>query len=136
MSEKFPGKILNWIGGKEVPATSGRTFDKFSPATGKVLCETARSSRRDIHGAVVVAKGMQPSWADTPPVQRGMILHEVVKAMERHQGEIADIVAIETGKSYKEAYGETSGAIACGLFYVGEGQRLYGRTTTRGVENK
>jgi aldehyde dehydrogenase (NAD+) len=56
--------------------------------------------------------------------------------MQTHQGEIAEIVAAETGKSYKEAYGETGGAIALGLFYAGEGQRLYGRTTTSGTPNK
>ena len=136
MPESFPDKILNWIGGKEVQAASGKTFDKLAPATGKTLCHAARSSREDIGNAVDVAKRAQLGWADTPPVKRGMILYEVVKAMERHQSEIAEIVAVETDKSYNEAYGETGGAIACGLFYAGEGQRLYGRTTTSGVPNK
>jgi aldehyde dehydrogenase (NAD+) len=136
MTPIFPKTVLNWIGGKEVPATSGETFDKVSPATGKVLLQAARSSAEDIRKAVEIAKRSQPGWADTPPVQRGMILHDLVKGMERYQNEIAEIVAAETGKSFKEAYGETGGAIACGLFYVGEGQRLYGRTTTSGVPNK
>ncbi|MDO9262830.1 MAG: aldehyde dehydrogenase family protein, partial [Desulfosalsimonadaceae bacterium] len=56
--------------------------------------------------------------------------------MQEQHPEIARIVAAETGKSYKEAFGETAGAIALGLFYAGEGQRLYGRTTTSGVPNK
>lgn len=53
-----------------------------------------------------------------------------------HREEIAKIVHLETGKSYKDALGETDGAIALGLFYAGEGQRLYGRTCTSGVINK
>jgi aldehyde dehydrogenase (NAD+) len=65
-----------------------------------------------------------------------MLLHEIVLGMKAHQAEIAQIVAAETGKSYKEAYGEAGGAIALGLFYASEGQRLYGRTTTSGVANK
>jgi len=136
MYESFPKRILNWIGGKEVPAISGKDFEKLSPATGKVLCQVSRSAQKDISKAVEAAKSAQEGWAETPPVQRGMILHEIVKAMEKHQGEIAQIVSVETGKSYKEAFGETGGAIACGLFYAGEGQRLYGRTTTSGVTNK
>lgn len=136
MPEIFPKTVLNWIGGKEVPAISGETFDKISPANGKILFKAARSSAEDIHRAVEVAKISQHGWADTPPVQRGMVLYDIVKTMERYQNRIAEIVAVETGKSFKEAYGETGGAIACGLFYVGEGQRLYGRTTTSGVPNK
>ncbi|MFC1829868.1 aldehyde dehydrogenase family protein, partial [Thermodesulfobacteriota bacterium] len=42
----------------------------------------------------------------------------------------------ETGKSYQDALGETEGAIALGLFYASEGQRLYGKTTTSAVPNK
>jgi aldehyde dehydrogenase (NAD+) len=46
------------------------------------------------------------------------------------------VVALETGKSYKSALAETDGAVALGLFMAGEGQRLYGRTTTSGVPNR
>ena len=136
MSDALPKQVMNWIGGEESPALSGETFDKYAPATGDILFQTARSSAEDIRKAVEISKESQPEWADTPPVQRGMILHELVKGLERHQNEIAEIVAVETGKSFKEAYGETGGAIACGLFYASEGQRLYGRTTTSGVPNK
>jgi acyl-CoA reductase-like NAD-dependent aldehyde dehydrogenase len=56
--------------------------------------------------------------------------------MQDRQEDIAKVVASETGKSYKDAYGETGGAIALGLFYASEGQRLYGRTTTSGTPNR
>src|SRR5258708_30474358 len=52
------------------------------------------------------------------------------------RAEVAHIVALETGKSYPAALGETDGAIELGLFMAGEGQRLYGRTTTSGTANK
>jgi len=132
----FPEKIPNWINGQEQGASSDELFDKLNPCNGELLCRVARSRAGDIRKTVVAAKQVQPAWADTPPVQRGMLLHKIVLAMQAGQKEIAQIVAAETGKSYKEAYGETGGAIALGLFYAGEGQRLYGRTTTSGVENK
>jgi aldehyde dehydrogenase (NAD+) len=50
--------------------------------------------------------------------------------------DMARMVALETGKSYKMALGETDGAVELGLFMAGEGQRLYGRTTTSGLANK
>src|SRR5690606_19808711 len=76
------------------------------------------------------------AWAATPPVSRGALLHKICNLLEERQQDIATIVALETGKSPKEAYGEVGGAILLGRFYAGEGQRLYGRTTTSGTANK
>jgi alpha-ketoglutaric semialdehyde dehydrogenase len=132
----IPALVTNWIDGQEQSALAGDTFTKLSPATGQPLCTVVRSQAADIAQAVTAARHAQSAWADTPAVQRGMILHNIVLGMKAHQADIAQIVAAETGKSYKEALGETGGAIALGLFYASEGQRLYGRTTTSGTPNK
>jgi acyl-CoA reductase-like NAD-dependent aldehyde dehydrogenase len=132
----FPNEIPNWVDGQERPSISNEWFDKLNPANGKLLCRAARSRVEDVTQAVDAAKRAQPAWADTPAVQRGLLLHKIVVAMQNRQSEIAAIVAAETGKSHKEALGETGGAIQCGLFYASEGQRLYGRTTTSGTPNK
>ena len=137
MEERLsPTEVPNWIDGQQRPAISCEWFDKLNPTNGKLVCRVARSRAEDVHQAVQVAKRAQSSWADTPPVQRGMLLHKLVLKMEARQKEIAQIVALETGKSYKDAYAETGGAIALGLFYAGEGQRLYGRTTTSGTPDR
>ena len=135
-TEIFPEKITNWIDGKEQTAVANEWFDKLDPHTGKAQTRVARSRADDITAAVEAAHRSHPAWAATPAVQRGLMLHKLVVAMQDHQEEIARIVAAETGKSYKESLGETGGAIQCGLFYASEGQRLYGRTTTSGTPNK
>ncbi len=132
----LPDKITNWIDSKEQAAIADEWFDKMDPHTGKAQSRVARSRANDITAAVKTALNAQPAWAATPAVQRGLMLHKLVIAMQDHQEEIARIVAAETGKSYKESLGETGGAIQCGLFYASEGQRLYGRTTTSGTPNK
>ncbi len=132
----IPKVVSNWIDGNEQFACEGRVFTKLNPANGKVLCEVTRSKTEDIALAVQAAKEAQSGWADTPAVKRGMILHDIVLGMQERQKDIAKIVAAETGKSYKDAYGETDAAIALGLFYASEGQRLYGRTCTSGRVNK
>jgi len=132
----FPREIPNWIHGGEHFAFSGKLFDKLNPANGKLLCRVARSYAEDADRAVQVAKGAQPAWADVPPVKRGEILHDVVLGLRRHREEVAQVVALETGKSYKAALAETDGAVALGLFMAGEGQRLYGRTTTSGIAHR
>jgi alpha-ketoglutaric semialdehyde dehydrogenase len=132
----YPAEIPNWIEGKPCSAASGEIFEKLSPSTGKPLCRVTKSGAEDVNRAVEAAKSAQPKWADTPPVQRGLLLHTIADAMETHHKDIAEIVASETGKSFKDAFGETGGAIQCALFYAGEGQRLYARTTTSGTLNK
>jgi aldehyde dehydrogenase (NAD+) len=136
MTESFPRHVPNWIAGEQRPALSGAWFDKVSPHDGKILCKVARSMHDDVDQAVQEAKYAQPDWAATPPVERGLVLHRIVRVMQDRHSEIASVVATETGKSYKDAYAETNGAIQLGLFYASEGQRLYGRTTTSGTSNR
>lgn len=134
--EVIPKTILNWIDGKECEAISGDTFGKLSPVSGKELGRVARSRVEDVQKAIQVARRAQPAWADSTPVSRGDLLYDIAQAMRKHQEEIASIVSLETGMSFKQALGETGGAIAQGEFMAGEGRRLYGRTTTSGVPNK
>jgi alpha-ketoglutaric semialdehyde dehydrogenase len=132
----IPQKIFNWIAGSEQAAKAGEWFDKLNPADGKFLAHAPRSKAEDVLAAVQSAKNAYSAWSETPAVQRGMLLHKIVVGMQNAQDEIAQIVSAETGKSHKEALGETQAAIQCGLFYASEGQRLYGRTTTSGTPNK
>jgi aldehyde dehydrogenase (NAD+) len=131
-----PSQIPNWINGAERPAIAGAWFDKLDPSSGKLLHSAARSGADDIGLSVQAAKDAYPAWSGMPAVQRGLILQRIVQGMQNRREQIADIVAEETGKSPKDARGETDAAIQCGLFYAGEGQRLYGRTTTSGTLNK
>jgi len=134
--EPVPAEVPNWVGGEERTALSGEMFDKLSPADGRLLCRAARSRAGDVAQAVAAAKEAQPAWAAVPAVRRGEILHGVADALKSRREEVARVVAAETGKSFREALGETGGAAALGFFMAGEGQRLYGRTTTSAVANK
>jgi acyl-CoA reductase-like NAD-dependent aldehyde dehydrogenase len=132
----IPSRVPNTVGGRDCPAVANEWFDKLNPATGVRLCEVARSRKADVDRAVSAAEQAQPAWGDTPPVRRGEILREVAGAMHARRDDIARLVSLETGKSMKDALGETGGAIALAHFYAGEGQRLYGRTTTSGTANR
>ena len=89
-----------------------------------------------MEAAVEAAARAQGAWGAMPAVQRGVVLHRLCNALEARQQDLAEIVAKETGKSPKEGFGEAGGAIALGRFFAGEGQRLYGRTTTSGAPDK
>ena len=132
----IPSVIPNHLGGQEAAAGDGRTFAKIDPATGRTICQVARSTAADVQLAVEMARNAQPAWAATTVVKRGDILRQIALLMREHRAEIADLVARETGKSRKDALGETDAAIEMGFFVAGEGRRFYGQTTTSAVPNK
>jgi acyl-CoA reductase-like NAD-dependent aldehyde dehydrogenase len=128
--------IANVIGGEECAAASGETIEKFAPATGELLSLVARSGREDVDAAVRAAAAAQPAWARETPAARGAILRRIAQLLERDADEIAAVVAAETGKSHKDALGETGAAIEMGYFVAGEGRRLYGRTMPSAVPHR
>ena len=131
-----PAVIPNHIGGQDRRALDARTFTKVDPATGRAICEVARSGAADVKAAVEIAKNTQPAWAAMTVVKRGEILRQLAILMREHRDGIAALVASETGKSKKDALGETDAAIEMGFFVAGEGRRFYGQTTTSAVPNK
>ena len=128
--------LANFIAGEERPALSGATLEKLAPATGEVLSLLPRSDAGDAGAAVTAAAAAQPAWARETPAARGATLRRLAQLLERDAEAIAAIVAAETGKSPRDALGETGGAIEMGYFVAGEGRRLYGRTTTSAVPNR
>lgn len=123
-----PSSVFNWIGGREAVASDGAWLEKLRPADGTVMCRMPRSDAADVAAAVAAARSAQTSWAEASPVRRGRILLDVAIGLRERQEEMAHLVAKETGKSVKDATGETAGAIQLGEFFSGEGMRMFGRT--------
>ena len=128
--------VANVIGGEERPSASGEWLDKVAPATGRLLSRCARSTESDVDAAVAAAVAAQPAWAARTVEERGRILRRVAQLLERDREEVAGIVAAETGKSPKDARGETDGAIEMGYFVAGEGRRFYGKTIPSATPNR
>lgn len=133
---RIPDVLPNQIDGLDTAASSGALFPKLNPSTGRPLCQAARSAKADIDAAVAAARRAQPPWATQTVARRGEILRVIAQLMQQHRQEIAAIVAAETGKSPKDALGETDAATEMGFFVAGEGRRFYGRTTTSAVPNR
>ena len=128
--------VGNVIGGEERAAASGATLEKLAPATGELLSLVARSDAVDIDAAIAAAADAQPAWAARTVEERGRILRRVAQLLERDREDVARVVSEETGKSPKDARGETDGAIELGYFMAGEGRRFYGRTMPSALPNR
>jgi acyl-CoA reductase-like NAD-dependent aldehyde dehydrogenase len=132
----IPALIPNDIGGADAPAADGRSFAKVDPSTGREICRVARSGPADVARAIEAARRAPPAWGAATVVKRGDVLRQVALLMRERRQELAALVARETGKSLKDALGETDAAIEMGFFVAGEGRRFYGQTTTSAVPNK
>jgi acyl-CoA reductase-like NAD-dependent aldehyde dehydrogenase len=128
--------VPNVIAGEERQASGGATFEKLAPATGRVLSVVARSDATDADAAIGSAVEAQPAWAARTVEERGRIVRRMAQLLERDRDEVAAVVSAETGKSPRDAKGETDGAIELGYFIAGEGRRFYGKTMPSATPNR
>ncbi len=132
----YPKQVGHWIGNTMVGSESLAEFEKRNPHNGEVLAQVARGAWVEVDRAIENAVTLFPQWSQTPIVKRSEILRSATQLIQERSHEIAAIVALETGKSMKDALGEVSAAIEMGYFIAGEGRRFYGRTTTSAVPNR
>lgn len=131
-----PEHIPNWINGQEAQPTNNAWLNKYDPHTGNMLCKVALSSAVEVQSAVAVASGAFTAWAELTPIRRGQILGDIVAIMKRRFDELADCIALETGKPPQDAKGEVGSATLQAEYWAGEGMRLYGRSLTSGTPGK
>ncbi len=103
--------LQNLIGGKWVSATSDATDSVPNPATGEALAYVPMSGTADVARAVEAASKAYQSWSKTPVPKRARILFKYQQLLVEHWDELAKLVTLENGKSYKEAYGEVQRGI-------------------------
>src|SRR5687767_616996 len=79
------------VGGKWVPAASGKTFETVNPATGEVICRVAEGDKEDVDRAVKAARAALESgpWGRMNASARGRLLNKLADAIESHKDELA-----------------------------------------------
>jgi acyl-CoA reductase-like NAD-dependent aldehyde dehydrogenase len=128
--------IPNWINGAVQSSEDKNTIPKYNPHTGLLDSVFIDSDSSDVDQAVDSARAGFAIWSAITPVERGNLLTAFVRVMEENRGTLSAIVARETGKSTKDAAGEVNAAIMQGIYFAGEGMRLYGRSLTSSMQGK
>lgn len=85
------------IGGKEVPARSGRTTDDVSPYTGEVYATVAAAGPEDVTAAVDAAHAAFEGWAALAPSARRAILLRAADLLDERAGAVIALMAAEVG---------------------------------------
>ncbi|MFD5074028.1 aldehyde dehydrogenase family protein [Streptomyces sp. NPDC058371] len=92
------------IGGKDVPAVSGRTAEDIDPFTGEVYATVAAAGPEDVTRAVDAADAAFAEWAALAPFARRAIFLKAADLVDAKREEVAELMAREVGGTRPWAY--------------------------------
>ena len=106
-----------YIGGKFPRTESGRYY-AVNDGKGKLVANVCRASRKDFRNAVVAARKVQDSWANTSALNKGQVLYRIAEMLEgRKEQFIAELII--QGESADSAKEEVEASIDRLVYYAG-----------------
>ena len=110
-----------WFAGKE-------TIDVINPYNQEVLGTIPKATKEDVNAAIESAQQAFEIISNMPAHQRSKILEKTSDLIQKHQEEIATIIASESGKAWKYAYGEVGRGVETFKFAAEEAKQIHGET--------
>jgi acyl-CoA reductase-like NAD-dependent aldehyde dehydrogenase len=101
------------IGGADVGARKGATFERRNPISGEVATKAAAAGVEDAVAAVESAAQAFPAWSALGPNARRKHLQAAAARLQERAGDFAERVAAETGSTV--GWGHFNVAFAAGL---------------------
>lgn len=91
--------VLNFIDGRYVSGTSGKTFANRSPVTGDVISLVHEAGNAEVDAAVRAARAaLDGPWGAMPLPERAALLHRVADEINRRFDDFLDAEVADTGK--------------------------------------
>ncbi|MGW5145350.1 aldehyde dehydrogenase family protein [Rhodococcus koreensis] len=121
----------HFIGGRAVPP-SDTTFERISPADGRVLATYTAGTRADALDAVAVARTAfdEGEWPHWTAMDRGRALLRCAGLMREHEEHLARIDAEETGKPIILARGDVAASIELFEYAAALAMTMHGEAHT------
>ena len=91
-----------YINGQWVPASDGKVFTAYNPATGEKLAECAEATKDDVDAAVKAAWAAFPAWRDMGIAERAGILEKIADIIDENAELLATIESMDNGKPIRE----------------------------------
>ena len=114
------------IGGELVDSVSGQTYEVRNPATGEVVDKVPKGNEKDVEQAIQAAEGAFKEWSDVSAEDRGKMLSNACELIKQKQGDIAQALTKEQGKTLFEAGLEIHHLIHGLEFYAGLASKVRG----------
>src|SRR5271155_4669333 len=124
-----PTKLL--IGGKWVPAQSGKTLETINPANEEVLALIAEGDKADVDEAVKAARKAfeEGKWRSISPHQRTRYLLKIAELIDKYADELAELESLDNGKPVSQARAiDIAGAAGIFRYFAGWPTKIYGET--------
>ena len=125
-----------YLNGQWISSATGKTFEVYNPATGKLVANVADGGRVETKQAIDAAHLAFKDWAATSAKQRGKILKNAQRIMQERVDEIARLAVLENGKPFPEAKGEVNFALGYFDWFAEETRRAYGSIVPSPFANK
>ena len=119
------------IGGEQVDAADGQTFEVVNPATGEVIARAPLGGPEDVNRAVDAAQRAfddPKGWSSWSAAKRGRTLAKFANVVRQHQEALAQLESANVGKPIKSARGEAFAVSLVLDYYAGAANKLFGET--------
>jgi acyl-CoA reductase-like NAD-dependent aldehyde dehydrogenase len=123
------GSVKMIIGGEQVDAADGQTFDVTNPATGEVMASAPMGGAEDVDRAVKAAQAaFEGPWSTWSASKRGRTLQKFSGLVKQHLEELAQLESQNVGKPISSARGEALAVSLVFEYYAGAANKLFGET--------
>jgi len=92
-----PATVTLLIGGKDLAARGGATFERRNPVTGQVATRAAAATVADAAAAADAARAAFPAWSEIGPGERRGLLLRAADILQAHTAEFTDAMMSEIG---------------------------------------
>lgn len=113
--------------------SAGQYLDSYDPSNGEVLAQLAQGNAADIGLAVQAAQAalgesFDGPWGRLSALERSRLLMKLAVAVTEHAQELAELEAIDCGKSFKTAQADANALARYFEYYAGAADKLHGET--------
>lgn len=124
-----------FIDGKVSPALSGRVFDTYDPATGKVIARVAEGDALDVDLAVKAAQRSleDKSWMRLGAEARGKVLWRLADLLDQYMPELSHLEVLNNGMPLGFATWSVNASASWLRYYAGAISRISGKTAGDGI---
>ncbi len=121
-------KFQNYIAGKFVDASDGRTFGSLDPYRDAPWADIPEGSVADIDHAVAAARAaLDGEWGAMTGFQRAALMRRLADKITENAERLARVEVQDNGKLYREMIGQLQGLGAWYQYFAGHADKIEGR---------
>ncbi len=117
------------IGGRRVPAQSGKYLDSVDPSTERVIAQVAEGDAADIDAAVASARtAFEGDWSRLRGADRGRLLLNLADLIRQNQDDLIELESLDSGKPVSAIRRQDLPAVLDTLtYYAGWADKINGQ---------